>query len=77
MADKEFDSIFERKLKKFSITQIEEAIAKAVSDLAGEEYEVDIKSIDYEPFNMASMYDQNEVQLAIKRCNTSDEGIPF
>ena len=67
----------ERKLKKFSVEQIEEAISKSISELIGDEYSVKINKINYEKDNMAFANDSHEINLSIQRRSEDDEGIPF
>jgi hypothetical protein len=76
MTEKENDSFFERKLKKFSIKEIEGALSKAITELVGNEYEVDIKSIDYEQKNSGAIGDKHEVYLSIQK-KQDDSSVPF
>lgn len=75
MSDQENE--YERKLKRFSVKQIEEAIAKAVSEMAGSKYSVEINNIEFNPKNASFFDDINEVKLIIQKCREKDDGLPF
>lgn len=57
----------ERPLKDAGSKLIDEAITKAITELAGEEYKADIKTIDFEPSNMAWMSDTVEIKLSLSK----------
>ncbi|HEX8649279.1 MAG TPA: hypothetical protein VF708_00440 [Pyrinomonadaceae bacterium] len=56
-----------RPLKKAGSKKLEDAIAKAASEVAGEEYCADIKSVDFEPDTYASMFDACEIKVRLSR----------
>ena len=74
MSGNDSDSPLERKLKKISIHQLEEAIAKAVSELIGDECEADIKSVDFKSRGMDMFFPSCDIHLAI---HETEKNIPF
>jgi hypothetical protein len=52
----------EKNLKSFSTVQIEEAIASAITELVGVEYNISIKNIDFSPHGV-SMHEANKIEL--------------
>lgn len=68
MADEEKEYEFgERPLKKISLSKIENAIAKSVSDVAESKYEASILNIDFEPCRNAWLSDTIEIRLRLKK----------
>ncbi|MGB9178079.1 MAG: hypothetical protein WCB68_02440 [Pyrinomonadaceae bacterium] len=62
------DSLFgERPLKKAGSKAIEEAITKAITELAEEEYKADIQTIDFNPSNNSWMSDTVKITLSISK----------
>jgi hypothetical protein len=59
--------LFQRPLKEAGSKAIEEAITKAITELVGEEYQADIKAIDFNPSNTAWMSDEIEIKLSLSK----------
>lgn len=57
------DDLFPRPLKQAGSRSIEDAITKAICDLTGEKYEVDIRTIDFG--NDSSAWMQDTVTLTV------------
>lgn len=63
-----------RALKEAGSKTIQDAITKAICELTGEEYEVDINSIDFDSDSGAWMRDRTKIVLTAKR--TTDFYVP-
>jgi hypothetical protein len=61
------DDIFRRHLKKAGSRAIEDALTKAICELAGEEYEVDIRSIDFGTDGLSATTDKVTITLTASR----------
>ena len=67
---------FENKLKKISFGEIEQAVEKAISDLVGDEYHVNIKKLDFNFDNMGFGGDSCHLHLSIENYSNFDD-VPF
>lgn len=65
------DTFLERALAKLPISTVEAAIADAVSEVAGRAYQVSIKRMDLEPTPGASLGDEYELTLRVRRADLS------
>jgi len=54
--NKQQTECFENKLKTLSVGQIEQAVEKAISELVGDEFHVNIKKLDFNFDNMGSNF---------------------
>ena len=68
---------FENKLKTLSIGQIEQAVEKAISDLVGDEYQVNINKIDFNFGDMGFGRGSCGLHLSIDSHSGFDDDIPF
>jgi hypothetical protein len=69
--EKQETELFPRRLKNVEISQIEAAIANALSELADSEYEVDIKQLNFEPQGGGFLNDGMEFNMFVKRKMTT------
>ncbi len=67
MTDDDKYEFGERPLKKISISNIEDAIANSVSDVAESKYEATILNIDFEPCRNSWLSDTIEIRLRLKK----------
>ena len=74
---KEQTECFENKLKKLSVGQIEQAVEKAISDLVGDEYQVNINKIDFNFDDMGFGGGSCGLHLSIDSRSAFDDDIPF
>ena len=56
-----------RPLKEAGSKAIEDAITRAITELAGEDYKADIKAIDFNPSDRAWMSDHVEIKLSLRK----------
>ena len=68
---------FENKLKKLSVGQIEQAVEKAISELVGDEYQVNINKIDFNFDDMGFGRGSCGLHLSIDDRSAFDDDIPF
>lgn len=66
----------ERKLKKFSTSDIESEISKAISKLSGVDYDVEITKFNFNPKSSNYMSDRYEIKLCVDRAVKSED-LPF
>ncbi|OGV96592.1 MAG: hypothetical protein A3I04_00500 [Nitrospinae bacterium RIFCSPLOWO2_02_FULL_39_110] len=62
----EKDEIFPRPLKRVEPKQIEEAIAKALSELTGEEYEAEILNLNFNPDSVLNAQFRDAVEIKVQ-----------
>ncbi|OQK15447.1 hypothetical protein AU255_18435 [Methyloprofundus sedimenti] len=67
----------ENKLKKLSVGEIEQAVEKAIADLVGDEYHVNIKKLDFNFDNLGFGGDSCSLHLSIENYSDFDDDIPF
>ena len=77
MAKKKQAVRFENKLKQLSVGDIEQAVEKAISDLVGDEYHVNIKKLDFNFDNMMFGGEACDLHLSIENHADFDDDIPF
>ena len=62
--------IFKHLIKSVSADQMGEAIARALTELTGQEYKASIQAIDYEPYSDPDKNDAADIKLRITAANT-------
>lgn len=62
---KKEDDLFEQKLKKHSVAEIEQVISNAISKLIGSEYIAEINEIDFKSDSLSYMNDGHDIKLTI------------
>ncbi|MDD4963110.1 MAG: hypothetical protein PHI11_04220 [Gallionella sp.] len=70
----DWDEFFERKLKSLSTREIEEIIARALGEAVDATYQVEIKTINFEPVQDAFSSDSTELKILIRK---KPEKLPF
>jgi hypothetical protein len=65
-----------RRLQKFSFEQIEGAFAKALQELTGQPYEVEIRSLNRHPKyeHSAALFDRVDMRLRVKSVDSEPLG---
>lgn len=66
-AEERLKELTHRPLKTVTIEQIESAISKALLELTGQKYEVDVKRLDFDPGSNAWIYDEALLDLRVTK----------
>lgn len=69
------DDIYKRPLKEAGSRAIEDALKKAICDLTGEEYELDIRTIDFGDDSHSFIWDRVTITLTTGKPFKGFEGI--
>ena len=72
-----WDEIFSRPLKKVSLQQVEQAFSKALEELTGQQYTVDVQKMDLNPDSNAWTTDTALLDLKVSKKSTLSLGGAF
>ena len=75
--DKSFKELMARPIKAVSIDQIEQAISKALLELTGQEYEIDVNRLDLNPEPNSWANDTALMDLKLSKKTKKDPNSPF